>query len=483
VKAETLRAQGERLNEELGREAWRAGAGLTVETRFAEIFERHAAVAGDAAWEAARSEPMLAEWVADNRVGRQVAALEDRLHTWESGAVVTLPDGERLPFQKVGIAVANSPQRARRLALDAARRAVLAEPTAIRAERLRIEAAVLDQLTGLGVVEARTRLSGIDLDDLAAQCDAFLAGTRDPYRDVLGEHLRAIGVRSSEAHRTDGAFLFRAADYDQWFDGAALVPTARRQVGEMGLDVDAGGRVHLDTEERERKRPRAFCAPVRVPAEVHLVIRPHGGYTDWRAFWHELGHALHFANALTDLPFEHRWLGDSSVTECYAMLFEHTLMVLPWLRRYTALAGEPLARFLRDQAFAQLAIVRRYAAKLRYEVGLHRAPSLAEGACRYTELLSDATGFRYDDQDALLDLDDGFYAARYLRAWQLEATLRETLVERFDEDWFRNPRTGPMLLELFGRGQRDDADTLARSVVGAPLGFGPLTRQVTAALA
>jgi hypothetical protein len=114
---------------------------------------------------------------------------------------------------------------------------------------------------------------------------------------------------------------------------------------------------------------------------------------------------------------------------------------------------------------------------------LHRAPSLAEGACRYTELLSDATGFRYDDQDALLDLDDGFYAARYLRAWQLEATLRETLVERFDEDWFRNPRTGPMLLELFGRGQRDDADTLARSVVGAPLGFGPLTRQVTAALA
>ena len=480
---ESLRAQGERLNEELGREAWRAGAGLTAQTRFAEIFERHAEVASDAAWEAARAVPALTEWVADNRVGRAVAGLEDRLHAWESAAVVTLPDGERRPFQGVGIAIANAPDRSRRLTLDRARRAVLAEPTALRGARLAAEAEVLDRLTGLGVVEARAKLSGMDLDGLAAQCDVFLGRTTDLYRDALGERLRAIGVRASEAHRTDGAFLFRGAAFDGWFDGAALVPTARRQAGEMGLDVEAAGRVHLDTEDRERKRPRAFCAPVRVPAEVHLVIRPHGGYVDWRAFWHELGHALHFANAGTDLPFEHRWLGDTSVTECYAMLFEHALMMAPWLRRYTALRGADLERFLREQAFAQLAIVRRYAAKLRYEIALHRARSLAEGAQRYAEVLTDATGFRYEDEDAFLDLDDGFYSARYLRAWQLEAILRETLVERLDEDWFRNPRTGPVLLELFRRGQRDDADALARSVVGTPLGFGPLTRQVEAALA
>jgi len=483
VNVEALRAQGERLNEELGREAWRAGAGLTAETHFAAIFERHAAVAEDAAWEVARGLPMLGEWVADNRIGRRVAALEDRLHAWESAAVVTLPGGEQLPYQRVGITIANTADRARRLALDAARRAVLAEPAAIRAERLGLEAAEFDALLGLGVVEARTRLSGIALDALAAACDAFLAETRDLYRDALHERLRAIGVRPGDAHRTDGAFLFRAAAYDAWFDGAALVPTARRQTGEMGLEIEAAGRIHLDTEERARKRPRAFCAPVHVPHEVHLVIRPHGGYTDWRAFWHELGHAQHFANADADLPFEHRWLGDNSVTECYAMLFEHALMVRPWLGRYTTLAGGTLETFLRDQAFAQLAIVRRYAAKLRYEADLHRARTLAEGARRYAGLLTDATGFRYEDEDALLDLDDGFYAARYLRAWQLEATLRETLTERFDEDWFRNPRTGPVLLELFGRGQRDDADALARSVVGAPLGFGPLTRQVTAALA
>ena len=40
---------------------------------------------------------------------------------------------------------------------------------------------------------------------------------------------------------------------------------------------------------------------------------------------HELGHALHFANMSRALPFEFRWLGDNSVTEGYAMLFDHRL--------------------------------------------------------------------------------------------------------------------------------------------------------------
>ena len=183
------------------------------------------------------------------------------------------------------------------------------------------------------------------------------------------------------------------------------------------------------------------------------------------------------------LAFEHRWLGDNSVTEAYAMLFEHVLLASEWLTRYTILRGDRLRAFLRAQLFAYLAIVRRYAAKLRYEVELHRAPSLEAGASRYAEILTTGTGFRYASEDALLDLDDGFYAARYLRAWQLEATLRSHLTERFDVDWFRNPRAGPAVLDLLARGQKDDAATLARGALGRPLGFAPLVAACEAALA
>jgi hypothetical protein len=127
-------------------------------------------------------------------------------------------------------------------------------------------------------------------------------------------------------------------------------------------------------------------------------------------------------------------------------------------------------------------MLRRYAAKLRYELELHGASSLEAGSAAYAPLLSDATGFRYPPEDALLDLDDGFYAARYLRAWQLEALLAALLRERFDEDWFRNPRCGQWLLDLFSRGQRDDAASLAGTVLGRTLDFGPLIARAEAAL-
>lgn len=485
MNLEALRARGERQSEELARESYRAGAGLSDTTDFAGIVARYPELASDEALDAARGHRALREWVADNIVGRATAPLEDRLQAWESRAEVVVAGGERVPFQRVSVLIANEPDRARRLMLDAARRAVLAEPAALRAEKLAVERELLARFgNGGGVVAARSALSGIDLDTLGAAAGAVLARTADLYRDVLRERLRSVlGLTPGDAVRSDASWLFRGAAYDDAFAATDLVPTARRQVAAMGLDAEAGGRIVFDTGERERKRARAFCAPVRVPDEVYLVIRPFGGYVDWRAFWHELGHALHFGHVARDLPFEHRWLGDNSVTEAFAMLFEHTTGAPAWLARYTSLEGERRRAFLREQAFTLLAVVRRYAAKLRYELALHRAPSFAAGAAGYVETLTEATGFRYDAEDALLDLDDGFYAARYLRAWQLEAMLRGSLRDRFDEDWFRNPRTGPVLQGLFARGQRDDAAVLAAADLGGPLSFDTLVEFCEAALA
>ena len=477
MRLETLRERGEAMSQALGWESYQAGAGLTAESHYARIFESFADLASEDAWGAAEGHPTLMEWVADSRVGRAVAPLDDRLHAWENAAELVLEGGERLPFHRAAIAIANEPRRERRLALDRARRAVLAEPIAIRTDRLGRERDLLDDLLGLDVVAARERLSGIDLADLAAQCRGFLDRTRDLHRDTLARRLRQeLQLTIGEADRTDGSFMFRGASFDEFFPGDQLAATAIRQTAEMGLDALAAGRIVHDTADREGKRARAFCAPVRVPDEVYLVIRPHGGSVDYRAFFHELGHALHFANAGRRLPFEHRWLGDNSVTESYAMLFEHLLLTPAWLRRYTGLSGDRLGDFVRSQAFSLLAIVRRYAAKLIYEIDLHRAPSLAGAGSRYVELLSDATGLRYAEEDALLDLDDGFYSARYLRAWQLESLLHTGLTERYDSDWFRNPKAGPFVLDLLERGQRDNAVAIAQSVLGSTLGFGALER-------
>ena len=234
-----------------------------------------------------------------------------------------------------------------------------------------------------------------------------------------------------------------------------------------------------------RKKVDAVYVPVRVPEEVYLVLRPHGGQSDYSTFLHELGHALHFAYASPDYPFEFRWLGDNSVTEAYAMLFDHRMQDRGWLLRYTSLGTNRVGKYLRAAGFEELHFLRRYCAKFLYERALYSGEvRWSELPDLYVSLLTKATGFEYDAADAFVDVDPGYYSARYLRAWQLQSILNEELTARFDVDWFRNPSAGPWIAnELFAQGQRETAEEIATRAGGGTLSFQPLVRKIESLLA
>jgi hypothetical protein len=289
-----------------------------------------------------------------------------------------------------------------------------------------------------------------------------------------------LHIDPSEATRSDALALFRAHEFDNYFPASEMESQVQRQVREMAVDPLAAGRIRLDTGEREGKRSRAFCAAVRIPDEVYLVLRPHGGQSDWSTFLHELGHALHFSYMRPDYPFEYRWLGDNSITEGYAMLFDHRMDDAGWLQRYTKLKDTKLHAFLRSAGFEELHYMRRYSAKFIYETHLYGGDvpwdSLPD---LYVELLTRATNFRYSRSDAFVDVDPRYYSTRYLRAWQLQALLAETLTQRYDADWWRNPRAGPWMVQaLFSEGQRELAHEQAQRVSGRALSFAPLVREI-----
>jgi hypothetical protein len=494
-----LRADGERFTEELSRESFLAYAGLKPAAELEPIYRRYAAVnspealdfaldlfkSSERGTDANRSARILLEWQVEANASRQLVELDEREIAWESSAGVTLEDGRTIPYQRAPIEIANTADRNERSRIDEARaRAASAEHGPLRRERLLKEREIVESFAVAdGYIASFEALSGMSLARLADQCRQFLSSTSDMWNDVLPHYLRSrLRIRSGTATRADALRLFRAAEFDDAFPAAALSESVRRQVTEMGIDPTAGNRIIYDLEDREGKRARAFCAPVRVPDEVYLVLRPHGGQSDYTTLLHELGHALHFAYASAQLPFEFRWLGDNSVTETYAMLFDHRMHDRGWLSRYTELGGRA-GDFRRMMAFEELHFIRRYCAKLLYEMevygGSFDASRLAD---RYVEWLSDSTGFAYRPEDAFVDLDSGFYSARYLRAWQLQALVNAALTERFDEDWYRNPVSGPWFTEeLLARGQRDTADELA-VMLGGELSFAPLQRAIEAGL-
>jgi len=496
---ELLRRDGQAFTEEISRESYLAHSGHKPVAEFKPIYDKYAHVLGEEALaltveqfketskgtEEHRSASMLLEWQLESQASRSLAELDEREIAWESSAVIETAEGERIQYQAAAIAIANEKDRKKRLALDAARAVVVQrEHSPLRLERLQREK---DYIESLGIASsynsAFEEITGVSLADLAAECAVFLRETQAMWDETLPFYLKnSLGIKPAEATRSDALALLRASEYDAAFPGSTLQSAISRQLREMNVDPEAGGRIVYDLGERPGKRARAFCAPTRVPEEVYLVLRPHGGQSDYTTLLHEAGHALHFANVRDDYPFEYKWLGDNSITESYAMLFDHRMQDRGWLLRYTELGSGQVDQFLRLAGFEELHYLRRYCAKLIYEVEAYGdnadwkdLPDL------YVETLTRATNFQYRAADAFVDFDPRYYSTRYLRAWQLQAVVNETLVARFDADWYRNPAAGPWVIhELWAEGQRETAEELAARVApaGEKLSFGPLVRNV-----
>jgi hypothetical protein len=494
---ERLRAEGQAFMEAISRESYLAFAGHKKTAELQPIYQEYEHALGREAFELTldafrsasdgtedkRSAQLLLEWEIESQAAKPLAALDEREIEWENTAVIRSPDGQVVQYQAAPIEIANTRDRAARLALDAARaKLVKNEHAPLRLERLQREK---EYIESLGIARdyntSFEAVTGISLEDLADSCERFLRDTKSMWDDTLRQVLRtSLGIKPSEAKRADALAIFRASEYDDAFPGREMEAVIRRQVSEMGIDPTARGRIIFDVGEREGKRSRAFCSPVRVPEEVYLVLRPHGGQSDYNTFLHELGHALHFGYASPDYAFEFRWLGDNSVTESYAMLFDHRMQDKGWLLRYSKLVTNRVGSFLRTAGIEELHFLRRYCAKLLYERTLYSGElEWSQLPDLYVSLLTSATGFEYDAADAFVDVDPRYYSTRYLRAWQLQSILNETLTSRFDVDWFRNPSAGPwMVRELFAQGQRENAEEIAARAGANKLSFKPLIRKI-----
>src|SRR5206468_1713949 len=150
-----------------------------------------------------------------------------------------------------------------------------------------------------------------------------------------------------------------------------MLPALEATLTDLGVDLRSQTNVHLDLESRPSKTPRAFCAPIEVPGKVMLVIQPIGGKDDWEALFHEAGHTEHYAHVSESLPLEARRLGDMAVSEGWAMLMEHLVTEPAWLNRRLDVPRP--ADLAHGGAVSLLYFVRRYSAKLLYEIEFFQA--------------------------------------------------------------------------------------------------------------
>jgi hypothetical protein len=374
------------------------------------LYGHHAAAYDDAAIDALR-EAAAAETVTDDpdRPGAQPArrllrfAVEARL----SGATA-LTDAARAQAEAqegladLTAALAAEPAVARRIELEEQRLDIVARrltPLAAEGlERVRLETRVLGWPSPRALLAT---VHGRDPGALAAEAEALLRATEAPELDG--------GDGGAATARFDLPRVHRAA----WADPLlGPDPIARLHAALTALGIEE--RFSLDAAARTGKSPRAFCAAVSVPDDIHLVVAPRGRLSDLEALFHEAGHAIHLSHRDPAAPFEDRHLTDRAHAEALAFALE--------ARATGGIAGERLATH-RD-AMARLRL-RHLAASLLHDLDLlDHGPDqgLRE---RYARRMAAATGLTWPSAPWLTTADPLLSSADYLRALARARTLSD----------------------------------------------------------
>ncbi|XXF79480.1 peptidase M3 [Myxococcaceae bacterium GXIMD 01537] len=474
---------------ELGTLQYRHGAGLTQELPVGELLASLPELTSPETFASANEALEKARSKNDTLAVRRLllvrelvaSQVEEALAAPDAEAIAKLEAQARLPVddQTLGFGEALAqlpvePARGRRALLERAVGTFLWENRGRYGARREAAPRLAEVLKARDYPALREDVSGIALGKLAEAAEQTLRATEDAYRDVLGYVLKKLDATvrplpSGDARRHDLQAALRAPWMASFFRREDVSPAVTRWLGEWGLHPSAEGRIRIDDEARPGKSSRPFVAAVRVPDEVRLVLRPEAGLDALGALLHEMGHAQHLAHVSPTAPVELRRLGDASVNEAFATLFERLLLQPEWLKRYLGLPTASARDAARLAAFQALTVLRRHCAKLSYELSLSTRGASADRADEYVEGQRRALFVEAHRGFFLFDVDAQLYAARYLRGWALETRLTARLTERFNEDFWRNPGAGTWLKGLYARGGTDDAEALSVETSATPL--------------
>jgi len=278
------------------------------------------------------------------------------------------------------------------------------------------------------------------------------------------------------------AYVRRLSPLESTYSKDRAVEVCLDTLAQLGFLLSEEPNIRLDLEDRPQKAPRACVIASDPPTVVHLITRAQGGLHDYQALLHEAGHALHYAGCDPALPYTFRKLArDHSLTEIYSYICEAISKEPVWHELYFGLSAEQAEENAEATRLLETLLFRRYVAKLRFELEFwsrFREDGGTPGG--YSERLREAIGVSYRADNYLADTDADFYSADYLRAWIRCAQLHSHLLNEVGEDWWRSPRTGELLRDLFREGTRPSSEEIAGRLGFDPLDTAPLVAELGA---
>ena len=394
----------------------------------------------------------LISYLVKNYLGIAVKELQDQIATQDAKATIEV-DGKASSYRRAELLIANTSDPAKREEINRKRIQILKKHNVMRKEMVEKEHEVARGLGYNSYADLWNEIDGLRLDKLEQLAKDFLQQTEALYEKAFGrlvETYLKIPLRVMKAW--DILRIGRAPQFDSFFVADKMFEILKATLQNLGIDFNKQS-ILLDLEPRETKFVTPFCVPIEVPNRVMLTMMPIEGYYAYKSLFHEAGHALHYSSIPLDTPFEYTYpvSSDYAVPETFSTLIEYLTFDPHWLDTYVQM---PLHRdFVSYFGTVELYKIRRYSARLLYEIRLHR--DTVDGKHQdYTNLMSAAVKFQVPPERYLVDLNPAFYSAGYLQAWVCYAHLQDCLRKNYGDKWFTNPKAGEFLKEVWATAQK-----------------------------
>jgi hypothetical protein len=314
--------------------------------------------------------------------------------------------------------------------------------------------------------QAKKRVS---FDDYAQEFDDYLERTESVYRQRITPWVEEkIGRPFENLSRYHALYLLRIKRFDDFFPATTLEKMVRTTFSGLGFDLSSRKDVNIDASVYPAKSPDGICVGVDIPGEVHVLMKPLGGLIDVETLLHETGHAYFLSNFDPELPVEYRRLYRSTaLDETFAFLFMDLAGNPHWLRKIAGMPGEESETLAELTRTKRMCLIRRYMGKFLAEKELAESGDIKDSG-PYCKHLHRATGFVYEPEGYLIDMEPDFYGLDYVRAWAASHVLQIHLVDRYGPEWFESPEAGEFLKSIAARGRKSSPEETVQSACGLP---------------
>lgn len=400
-------------------------------------------------------------------LSQQLAELNDAIANLEASLTFQV-DGREVRWSELERLLANERSAPKRQALYTAATPALERLNPLIQRREQRTEELVRELGYASYEAFGGELRQADLGRLALLAEEVLQVTEAPYKDVM-ERLaqRELGMAFTSLTRADLPRLFRPREVDGFFPQGELLLRAHGTLSGMGIDLGGMKNVRIDAREGvKRKNPRPLSLGIEVPGDVRLSVRPVEGALEQSRLLHEFGHALHYAHT-KEPRFELAKLGNPTVTEAYAALFEDLTEDPVWLEEHAGLTGKDRATYLAATSAHKLFLIRRAAGRLLYQLALHRQEEGVDARELYKAMLErvdEMPATAHDVARYQVEQEDFFQSADSFRAWFLAGQLQGQLKARFGPSWWHEPEAGKFLQALWAHGNALSAREVAEAM-------------------